>query len=250
MIVLFVIPLLLCWGSFLNVIAHRVITEQSIITPRSHCPQCRHPLAWYDLVPLISWLQLRGSCRYCQQTISHLYPFIEFLTVLIGVLLITHISSDYWLAYATFFSALLVTIRTDLEHMLISQYMTLYLIPLNIFLSYFDLLPLSAYESIAGALIGYGFLYGLSYLFHAVTGKDGIGEGDFDLLAYIGSCVGIIGCWLSLTIGSLLGSIIGIAYLFFTKQTHATRIPFGPFLAAGAIIYVLFQDDILSFFFF
>lgn len=246
MIIIALIALLLCWGSFLNVVGHRLITNESIITPRSHCPHCKTTLAWYDLIPLLSWIWLCGRCRSCHEPISHLYPFIELLTVLVGVLLFIHVPSPYWFAYFIFFSALIVSIRTDLEHMLISQYMNLYLIPISILFCIFNMLPLTPQDSILGAVCGYLFLYLLSYIFRTLTGKECIGDGDLDLLAYIGSCTGIIGCWLSLTIGSLIGSCIGIAYLACTQQTQGTRIPFGPFLATGAIIYVLFQNEILS----
>lgn len=247
-ILLLIILLLLCWGSFLNVVAHRLITNESIITPRSHCPHCKTTLAWYDLIPLISWLALRGRCRYCKESISPLYPIIELLTVLVGLLFFIQVPAVYACAYFIFFSALIVSIRTDLEHMLLSQYMNIYLIPLNIFFCAMHMLPITPYESIVGALCGYSFLYLLSYIFRILTGKECIGDGDRDLLAYIGSCIGIIGCWLSLTIGSLLGTFIGITYLLWTGQTQGTRIPFGPFLAAGAIIYALFQDQIISYF--
>lgn len=239
--------LLLCWGSFLNVVGHRLINDESIITPRSHCPHCKTTLAWYDLIPVFSWVWLRGHCRSCNEPISPLYPFIELLTPLVGILLFVYVPASYWFAYFIFFSALIVSVRTDLEHMLISQYMNIFLIPLSIVFCIMDMLPITPYESILGAIGGYSFLYALSYIFRNLTGKECMGDGDLDLLAYIGSCTGIMGCWLTLTIGSLLGSFLGVAYIFYTGRTQATRIPFGPFLATGAIIYVLFQNEILSF---
>lgn len=250
MILFLVIALLLCWGSFLNVVGHRLITNEDIVFLRSHCPHCKTQLAWYDLIPLFSWIWLHGRCRTCHHPISYLYPFIELFTVLTGLLLFVKVPSEYWLAYFLFFSALIVSIRTDLEYMLISQYMNVYLIPLSILASAFGMLPLTPLESILGAACGYGFLWALSHIFQSITGKESIGGGDIDLLAFIGSCTGLIGCWISLTIGSCLGSIIGITYLLYTGQQHGTKIPFGPFLATGALLYVLFQEQILSFLFF
>jgi leader peptidase (prepilin peptidase)/N-methyltransferase len=247
MILAMTILLLLCWGSFLNVVGHRLITNQDIIFLRSHCPHCDTTLAWYDLIPLFSWIWLRGRCRYCHEPISYLYPFIELLTVIIGLLLFTCVESQYWIAYFFFFSALIVTIRTDLEHMLISQYMTIYLIPLSVACAAFGLLPITLTDSIAGAIGGYAFLYFMGYVARKFMGKEALGEGDLDLLALIGSCTGIIGCWLSLTIGALLGSIIGGAYLIFSRQDYRNPIPFGPFLAAGAIAYVIFENALRSF---
>jgi leader peptidase (prepilin peptidase)/N-methyltransferase len=163
------------------------------------------------------------------------------------VLLFTYVDPQYWIAYFFFFSALIVTIRTDLEHMLISQHMTIYLVPLNFLFAAFGLLPLTLSESIIGALAGYAFLYFVGYVGSKMMGKEAIGEGDLDLLALIGSCTGIIGCWLSLTIGALLGSIIGGIYLLLSGQNYRNPIPFGPFLALGAIAYVLFEQMLQSF---
>lgn len=193
---------------------------------------------------------LRARCRHCLQSISILYPFIELLTLLsIGALYLL-IPAIFWFPYTFFFATLIVSIRTDLEHMLISRMMTLYLVPIGFILSFFELLPITPFESALGAIIGFGFLYSINHLFYALTNKQGIGEGDFDLLAYIGSFTGIIGCWMALTIASLLGAIIGSLYLIITNQERATRIPFGPFLAISAIIFVLFQEQIITLLFF
>lgn len=247
MILALVTLLLLCWGSFLNVVGHRLITNQDIVFLRSHCPHCDTTLAWYDLIPLFSWLWLRGRCRYCHEPISYLYPFIELLTAIIGLSVFAYTDPDYWIAYFFFFSALIVTIRTDLEHMLISQYVTLYLVPFNFLCAAFGLLPITLSESIVGAVSGYAFLYFISAFARRCMGKQAVGEGDLDLLAFIGSCTGIIGCWLSLTIGALLGSIIGGTYLILSGQNYKNPIPFGPFLAAGAIIYLLYEQTLQSF---
>ena len=250
MITIVVIALLLCWGSFLNVLGHRLITNQDIVFLRSHCPQCNTALAWYDLVPLFSWLWLRGRCRYCHQPISYLYPCIEALTVLLGILLFTYVHPDYWISYFFFFSALIVTIRTDLEHMLISQYMTIYLIPLSFLSAACGMIPITLLESIIGAVSGYAFLYCIGYIATKMIGRQAMGEGDLDLLAFIGSCIGIIGWWISLTIGALLGAIIGSVYILLSGQHYKNPIPFGPFLAFGAIIYVLFERALQSWLFY
>lgn len=244
MIILVVIALLLCWGSFLNVVGHRLITDQDIIFLRSHCPHCSTTLAWYDLIPLFSWLWLRGNCRYCNEPISYLYPFIELLTVLVGLLMFAFTDPHYWIAYFIFCSALIVTIRTDLEYMLISQHMTIYLIPFNFLFAACGLLPISLSESILGAFSGYAFLYCIAAIARRFMGKEAVGEGDLDLLALIGSCTGIIGCWLSLTLGALFGSVIGGIYLIMSGQSYKNPIPFGPFLVIGALIYLLFEQNL------
>lgn len=250
----FLVPLFLCWGSFLNVLAYRLIQEQSIVKPRSFCPKCKHLIAWYDNIPVISWLLLSGACRNCKQPISFLYLFIEILTAIILSLLYVYIPAHYLFAYFILFSALIVTIRSDLESMLISRYMTVFLAPLGVALSALNLLPISWQESACGALFGYIFLFSINRIFKWWRNIDGIGEGDFDLLLFIGSFTGIIGCWASITLGSILGSFYGITSLFFI-QSHETsqlslqtKIPFGPFLACGGIIFVLIQKSIFQFF--
>jgi leader peptidase (prepilin peptidase)/N-methyltransferase len=250
----FLIPFFLCWGSFLNVLAYRLILGQSILYPRSCCPKCKSLIAWYDNIPVISWLYLSGKCRSCKQSISFFYPFIEILTTVILSLLYVYIPIHYFLAYFIFFSALIVTIRSDLETMLISRFMTTYLAPLGFFFSAYHMIPLSLEESIFGAIFGYFFLQIVNGIFKYCRNVDGIGEGDFDLLLFIGSFTGIIGCWISITIGSIIGSLYGIMSFIFIKpdednaqSLHTTKIPFGPFLACGAIIFVFIQRYIFHY---
>jgi len=149
----------LIWGSFLNVIAWRIIRQESIVFPGSRCPTCKHSLAWYDLIPLFSYLILRGSCRYCAASISMLYPCIELLTAVLFVLLFNQFDLPYVFSYGILFSALIVSIRTDLEHMLISRMASLCLVPIGIGLSIIGWLPITPLESLFGALFGYSFLW-------------------------------------------------------------------------------------------
>lgn len=227
-----------------------MILGQSIIKPRSSCPQCKNCIAWYDNIPVLSWLLLCGKCRICKKPISFLYPCIEILTAVILSLLYVYVPHYYFLSYFIFFSALIVTIRSDFETMLISRLMTIYLAPLGMLLSINGLLPISIKESIYGALFGYLFLFIINWIFKRWRNIDGIGEGDFDLLLFIGSFTGIMGCWMSVTIGSILGSFYGLAPLLFiehdqhSESLHTTKIPFGPFLSFGAIIFVFIQKYI------
>lgn len=233
--------LLLCWGSFLNVVAYRLIHDGSFIKPRSFCPHCHHTLAWYDLIPLFSWIVLRGHCRYCHKSISWLYPFIELVTVLFLSLLIFCVPSNYLFAYFIFFSALIVTIRSDLETMLISRFVSLFLVPLGFLFSAINLLPITLFESIWGAVFGFCLLYSIGKIFYLFTKKEGLGQGDVDLLSFIGSFLGFYGCWFSLLLGSILGSIIGLVHILYTRSNTSHKIPFGPFLAIGAILFVLLK---------
>ena len=241
-----IIPLFLCWGSFLNVLSYRLIKKISIVSPRSFCPHCSSAIAWYDNIPVFSWLALRGACRSCKKSISILYPSIELLAALLFSLLYLWVPTQYFVPYFIFFSALIVTIRSDLEYMLISRFVTIFLIPIGLFFSMVNLLPISIYESVLGTVVGYSFLFTIRSLFNVLTGKEGIGQGDLDLLAFIGSFTGIIGCWVSLLVGSIAGSFIGLGYLLLYQPEKSAKIPFGPFLAAGAIGFILFQQSFMQ----
>jgi len=234
----------LCWGSFLNVVAYRLIKEESIIFPRSHCPCCKHQIVWYDNIPVLSWLLLTGKCRQCRKPISYLYPAIECFTALAMSALFLSVPLTYFPLYFIFFSALIVTIRSDVETMLISRFVSVYLIPIGVIGSMMGYLPITMRESMLGCMIGYAILYFTAIIFAKYRRQEGIGQGDLDLLAFIGAFVGPLGCWFTLLIGSLAGSCIGILYLLICKPENR-RLPFGPFLALGAMVYALFHTALL-----
>ena len=233
--------LFLLWGSFLNVVAYRIIRNESIISPRSQCPACKHALAWYDLIPLFSWIFLRGTCRYCQCSISALYPFIELITALCMMALYTRIPLYQFPVYFLFFSALIVTIRTDIETMLISRYTTLFAIPVSILACAVHLIPLTITQSITGMILGYALLWIAAKLCLYFVRQEGMGQGNIELLAFIGSVTGPLGVWATLLLSTTIGSILGIIYMRWCRSSRSLRIPFGPFLAFGAIMYVLFM---------
>lgn len=241
----------LCWGSFLNVVGYRLLYGKPFFFVRSHCPSCDTVIPWFDNIPVISWLLLRAHCRFCGKGISVLYPLIEIITTLSMILLYAVHSNGIflhpWLAYVLLFSALIAGIRTDLEALVIPQLFTLWLAPVGFLCALLGFLEISMIESLVGVLLGYGILWSVATLFRLWTKKDGMGVGDMELLAMIGSFIGPIGVWVTLIIASVTGSIVGGAYLIGTKQGRMTRIPFGPFLALGAISFVLFRNEILSF---
>lgn len=216
-------------------LGYRIINEESLKKQRSFCPHCKYNLSPIDLVPIFSWLTLKGKCRYCRKPISILYPIIELLTATLFTILF--LVSKYKFGYFIYFSALILTIRTDLEKMLISRIFTLYLAPIGILLSLFRLVPINFYQSVFGALIGFFSLLIVNKIFYALTKKQGIGEGDFDLLALIGAFTGPLGVLYSIFYGSILGSIIGISLILLNKKDMQSKLPFGPFLAIGSIIY-------------
>ncbi len=257
----------LCWGSFLNVLAYRLMHDARLFTLRSHCPCCRHVIAWYDNIPLVSWLVLRGKCRRCGTSISWLYPFTELVTALLFVMLfnkITLVPFALWdqdklwfygfacmqsyqslVAYLIFISALVASTRTDFDAMAIPQAFTLWLVPLGVFCAYLGIIYVSLWESIIGAVLGYGILWAVAMIFKYTTGREGMGIGDMELLAMIGSFIGPVGIWVSLMVGSLSGLVLGGLYLVINHKKRGTRIPFGPFLALGALVYFFLATPLL-----
>ena len=152
---------------------------------------------------------------------------------------------QYWAAYSFFISALIITIRTDLEKMLISRFVSLFLIPLVFIASYFRLIPTPILSSFLGTIGGAGILFVVSRLFYILRKKEGLGQGDIELLGFIGSFLGLLGCWMSLFIGSFIGSAIGILFFIKKRTFSSVKIPFGPFLALGALSYLFFEKTIL-----
>ena len=149
-------------------------------------------------------------------------------------------------AYFVFFSALTITIHTDLQHMLISRFVSLYLMPTGILLSFFGLTFISPLESIVSAIAGYGFLWVINKIFYHIKKHNGLGQGDLELLAFIASFIGLIGCWVTILVGSTLGTALGCLYMLITKKS-VTVVPFGIFLAIGALIFVLFEPSIFAY---
>jgi leader peptidase (prepilin peptidase) / N-methyltransferase len=262
MFLLFSFLFFVCWGSFLNVVAYRITFNKPFFAARSYCPVCKHMIAWYDNIPIISQLLiLRGNCRSCKAPISWLYTFIEVLTASVMTALAFYTfyikqaslgascSPYYFASYFLFFSALIVATRTDLEAMVIPQHFTILLIPTGIILSWLGFTEITLLDSIAGATLGYVVLWLTATVFYRLTKKHGLGEGDMELLAMIGSFIGIKGAWFALALGSVSGLIIGGGYLLCVKKNMQLRIPFGPFLSLGATLYFFFETQILNFLF-
>lgn len=229
-------------------LGYRLISHDSLFISRSFCPSCKQSIAFYDLIPLISWIVLRGRCRRCKAPISYLYPFIELLTLIIMLAMITYLPAHYWPAYFVFFSALIVVIRTDLQAMLISRWTSLYLAPLGIVFAYYGLLPITVYGAMLGAATGYGILWLTRNIFYWLTKKEGLGQGDEELMACIGAFTGLLGWWFTLLIASLAGTVVGLVVALIRGNLRDIRLPFGPFLALGAIMSTLFLPALLTIF--
>ncbi len=243
----------LALGSFLNVVATRLPRREQFWAGRSRCPHCRTPLPWYDNIPLLSHLVLKGRCRFCGAGIPLRYPLLELAAGLLSLALWLRFPwSPLLLAYWPFVMALLVLSVIDLEHLLLPDLITYPGIILGLVLALF--LPhVSLLDAVLGALLGGGFFYLTAWLFEIISGKRGLGGGDVKLMAMIGAFLGWEALPYIIFIGAALGAVAGLTITLAGKgwkggQWRATRVPFGPFLALAAILYIFATGKIVKFF--
>lgn len=233
-------------GSFLNVCIYRLPRHESIAWPGSHCPGCSHPIAWYDNMPIVSYVLLRGRCRHCAVRISYRYPLVEALNAL-GYVGIVWFFGMTWpaAAYGILYSALLVVAGTDLSHKIIPNAITFPGIILGLF-SAATILPLGFLNGLLGLLVGGGILWLLAWASPYLFGKEGMGGGDIKLLAMIGAFLGWKPALMTIMVGSFLGSLVGVSLIATKVIRREDYIPFGPFLVCGALVSLFFGEALLD----
>lgn len=233
-------------GSFLNVCIYRLPREESVAWPSSHCPSCRRPIAVYDNVPILSYLMLRGRCRSCQAPISLQYPFVEVANAIgyLGVFWIFGFTAVACV-YALLVSALIIVTGTDLSHTMIPDAVTLPGIVVGILCAAL-ILPIGIVESLLGILAGGGILWFLAWISPYVFGKEGMGGGDIKLMAMVGAFLGWQPTLLAIMIGSFTGSLVGGGLIAAGVMRREQYIPFGPFLALGSLLALLFHQPLLE----
>ncbi|QOY62268.1 prepilin peptidase [Lysobacter sp. H21R4] len=209
-----------------------------IVVERSHCPHCKHQLSWYENIPVFSWLALRGRCRNCKTRISAQYPLVELLTAVLMVACVARFGFGWQGFGAMVFTCFLIALSgIDLRTQLLPDQLTLPLMWLGL-IAAVDNLYIAAKPAVIGAVVGYLSLWVVWWLFKQITGKEGMGHGDFKLLAAIGAWTGLAGILPTVLLSSLVGAIIGSIWLAAKGRDKATPIPFGPYLAvAGWIIF-------------
>ncbi len=273
--VTFSVVLGLMVGSFLNVVIHRLpkmmerewhnnclelqgkeVPEQpkyTIVTPRSACPGCGHQITATENIPIISWLMLGGKCKGCKAKISMRYPLVEALTgALIGAVAYKYGYTSTTLFAWVFTLALIALTFIDFDTQLLPDDITLPLLWLGLLFNLntgnasFGFVDLKS--AVIGAILGYLILWSVYWLFKIVTGKEGMGYGDFKLLAAIGAWFGWQMLPAVILLSSVLGAVIGIGLIVFNGKGRNTAIPFGPFLALGGIAALFFGQQLASFY--
>ena len=272
-IIFYVIFIGLCIGSFINVVVfrlpvmlHRSWTTQAkdildnpldidkhydeetinLILPRSRCPKCKHIISWYHNLPIVSWLYLKGKCGYCSQPISARYPIVEAVScaLTLATFFTFGLSIQFFLALIFTWCLLALTL-IDFDTMLLPDNITLPLLWLGLVVNCFGHFT-SIESAVLGAVVGYLSLWSLYHAFRLLTGKEGMGYGDFKLLAAMGAWLG----WHALPDILILSSITGIVYsifcMIYKKQLQSSPIPFGPFLACAGWLKLVFGVSILA----
>jgi len=234
-------------GSFLNVVIYRVPAGFRVGLPtRSACQKCKTQLTWFENIPVLSFALLRGKCRTCGTKIHARYPLVELITALMFLAIYKYFGLTFAAFYYALFASLLISITfIDLDHRIIPDALSLPGTAMGVigssFVFNFGLAP-----SLIGAVAGGGFFWILSALYHKVTGREGLGFGDVKLLTMIGAFLGPKGAFGTVIMSSLVGSIAGITVMIVQKKNMKMAIPYGPFLAIGALTY-LFWGDYLEF---
>jgi len=237
-------------GSFLNVCIYRIPSGKSIVFPASHCPACKHPIKFYDNIPIISYLMLRGKCRHCSKRISPLYPVIELLSAVMSVLLFRRygLSPDYLFAFL-FTCALIVITFIDLKHQIIPDVISLPGIPLFALAAIF-FMDVTFRDSLIGILAGGGFLFLIALGYQLLTKREGMGGGDIKLLAMVGGFLGWQSLWFVIMASSLIGAVAGVSVMISKGKDTKYAIPFGPFLSIGAIAYIFWGNMVMKLLFY
>ena len=226
-------------GSFLNVVIYRVPRGESVVKPRSHCPNCGHLIRWYDNIPVFSWLILRGRCRDCGAPISVRYPVVELVTAILTALIVSRYGLSVAMGEAVVFVWMSIALGLiDLEHQILPDVITYPAVVLGIAGSLAGGLT-TPLEAGLGIVVGGGIPIAVIVLYKAVRGIEGMGFGDVKYLAAIGAVLGVMGCLWVLIVAAILGALVGVGLMIAGRGDGRTALPFGTFLAVASIVYLL-----------
>ncbi len=225
-------------GSFANVIIYRWPRKENIAFPGSHCPQCNKAIAFYDNIPIVSWFVLRGRCRQCKEKIPFRYPLVEFLMATLFVLVWRSSGpSLLTIEYLILVFGLVTASFIDIDHYLLPDVITLSGLVIGLLGAALN--PERSFmDGLLGVLFGGGFLWAVAYFYFAIRKQEGMGGGDIKLLAWVGAVLGWKVIPFIIITASILGTVLGLALAAKEKKGLKTVIPFGPYLAFGALVYV------------
>jgi len=245
LVVLFLAAFGLAVGSFLNVCIYRLPRRESLSFPASHCTSCQRPLDWFENIPVFGWLALRGRCRTCRAEISPIYPVVEAMTAAVFVAGYLIYGLTPLLAVRVLFAcAMLVLFAIDLRHRILPNAITLPGVVAGFLFSI--VLPPGWLSSLIGLLAGGGILFAIGEAYFRLRGVEGLGMGDVKMLAMIGAFLGWPLMLLTLVLASFAGSCVGIALMLARRAGARTKLPFGTFLAAGALVAAVAGNEILA----
>ncbi|MGF1685873.1 A24 family peptidase [Photobacterium japonica] len=219
----------------------------NLSVPRSRCPQCQHPISALENIPVISWLVLKGRCKHCQTPISARYPAVEAFTALVALTVALVLPTSEWAIAVIFFSFALIALAfIDIDNMLLPDQITLPLMWAGILLAVIGYSPLSLQDAVIGAMAGYLSLWSVYWLFKLITGKEGMGYGDFKLLAALGAWLGWQLLPFVVLTSSLLGAICGLIMMRMQQSDSQTPFSFGPYLALAGWIAILWGEPLVN----
>ena len=233
-------------GSFVNVLVHRLPRGMSVVRPASRCPMCGGPIRWYDNVPLVSWLILGAKCRDCRAPISARYPLVELANGALWSLgFLRAPSLPDFVSSAFFCSACLALLLIDAEFHLLPDAITLTGLCAGLALSFLSSLrtPLSA---VLGAALGAGSLWLVAFVYEKATGQEGMGLGDVKMLGMVGAFLGPSGVVVTVLLASVAGSVVGLALVAARRGDMKMALPFGVFLAMGAVAALFFGGPLVA----
>ncbi len=230
------VPLGLAVGSFLNVCIWRIPRNESLAFPGSHCPQCNGPIAWYDNIPLVSFVWLAGRCRRCKAPIHWRYPLVEGLTAGLYLMTVLHFGVTVRTAFLLLFLSVLVVITfIDLDHKIIPHILSLAVIPIGLLGSILTYDP-PPRDAVTGALVGAGLVYLIAVYAEVAFQQESMGGGDVNLLSMVGAFLGWRLMLVSFAVAVAAGASLSLALIASRVLSRKDQIPFGPFLALGAAV--------------
>lgn len=245
LIVAFLLCSGLAVGSFLNVCIYRLPRRESILWPASRCPSCGRPLSWFDNIPVLSWIALGGRCRRCRASIGATYPLVEATTAAVFVFgYLIYGWTPLLAARLLFACSMIVLFAIDLRHQILPNVITLPGIVIGFALAFF--LPPGWLSSLIGLLAGGGVLFAIAEVYYRARGIEGLGMGDVKMLAMIGAFLGWQLMLVTLILASFSGSVVGVSLLASGRGGMKAALPFGTFLAVGALVAAVVGDALVA----